>query len=140
MDDAPSRFDVQPTASNHFAWLNTYMSLQRTLMAGLRTGISLIGFGFTVAQFFERMQGKIPFAQQIRPEAPRNIGLTLIAAGIGLIGLFLWQYHLMSAYLWAPPYDVLAGAKRRRLSGAYWASWVVLLIGVVAFVSVFERF
>jgi putative membrane protein len=141
MDDGAPRFDVQPTASNHFAWLNTQMALQRTLMAGVRTGVSLIGFGFTVAQFFERLQGKIPLIEQIRPEAPRNIGLTLIAAGVGLIGLFLWQYRQLVAYLWEAPYDVVAGiGGRRRLSGAYYSAWVVLVIGLVAFVSVFARF
>jgi putative membrane protein len=106
----------------------------------VRTGVSLIGFGFTVAQFFERLQGKIPLADQLRPEAPRNIGLTLIAAGVGLIGLFLWQYHLMTGYLWNEPFRALAWSARRRMSGAYWAAWVVLVIGLVAFVSVFERF
>src|ERR1700748_114891 len=105
MDDGSSRFDVQPTASNHFAWLNTQMSLQRTLMAGVRTSVSLIGFGFTVAQFFERMQDRVPLAQRVSPEAPRNLGLTLIAAGVFLVGLFLWQYRQMSAYLWAEPFS-----------------------------------
>ncbi len=141
MSDGPSRFDVQPTASNHFAWLNTQMSLQRTLMAGVRTGVSLIGFGFTVAQFFERMQDKVPLIQQIRPEAPRNLGLTLIAAGVALVGLFLWQYRRMNAYLWDEPFRVLAGVRGRRpASGPYYAAWVVLMIGLAAFVSVFARF
>ena len=70
MDDATARLDAQPTASNHFAWLNTQMALQRTLMAGVRTSVSLIGFGFTVAQFFERMQDRGPLAKQFAPQAP----------------------------------------------------------------------
>jgi putative membrane protein len=141
MDDAPARFEVQPTASNHFAWLNTQMALQRTLMAGVRTGVSLVGFGFTVAQFFERMQGKIPLAMQIRPEAPRNVGLTLIAAGVALVAVFIWQYRGMNAYLRGEPFQPLAGVGgRRRISGAYYAAWVVLLIGLLAFLSVLERF
>jgi putative membrane protein len=141
MDDAAYRFDVQPSASNHFAWLNTQMSLQRTLMAGVRTAVSLIGFGFTVAQFFERIQDKAPFGRQIRPEAPRNLGLTLIAAGVVLLGLFLWQYRQMNAYLRNEPFQAVAGVEgRRRPSGAYFAAWVVLLIGVAAFASVFARF
>lgn len=49
------RFDVQPTVGNHFAWMRTMLGLQRTLMAAVRTAVSLIGFGFTVAQFFEKM-------------------------------------------------------------------------------------
>ena len=33
------------------------MSLERTLMSWVRTAISLIGFGFTIVQFFERVPG-----------------------------------------------------------------------------------
>jgi putative membrane protein len=141
MDEHGSRFDVQPTASNHFAWMNTQMSLQRTLMAGVRTGISLIGFGFTVAQFFERIRDKVPTANQIAPTAPRNLGLTLIVAGVALVAVFLWQYRTMNAYMWTDPYRALAGMHgRRQLSGPYYAAWVVLVIGLAAFLSVFFRF
>ena len=141
MDDAGPRFEAEPTASNHFAWLNTQMAVQRTLMAGVRTGVALIGFGFTVAQFFERVQGKVPLAEQLSPAAPRNLGLTLITAGVALIALFIWQYHSMSAYLWSAPYRALAGVgARRRISGPYYAAWVVLLVGLAAFVSVFIHF
>jgi putative membrane protein len=141
MDENGSRFDVPPTASNHFAWMNTQMSLQRTLMAGVRTGISLIGFGFTVAQFFERIRDKVPVVGQVAPKAPRDLGLTLIVAGIALIALFLWQYRTMNAYMWTDPYRALAGMHgRRQLSGPYYSAWVVLLIGLAAFLSVLLRF
>ena len=56
MTEPTGRFDVQPTASNHFAWIRTQLGLQRTLMAGVRTSVSLIGFGFTVAKFFEGVE------------------------------------------------------------------------------------
>ena len=136
-----ARFQAEPTASNHFAWLNTQMAVQRTLMAGVRTGVALIGFGFTVAQFFERVQGKVPLAEQLSPAAPRNLGLTLITAGVALIGLFIWQYHGMSAYLWSDAFRMLAGVGgRRRISGPYFAAWVVMLVGLAAFVSVFMHF
>jgi putative membrane protein len=141
MEDAANRFDVQPTASNHFAWMNTQLAMQRTLMAGVRTSVSLIGFGFTVAQFFERMQGKIPEDMRWRPEAPRNLGLTLIAAGVFLLAMFLWQFRRATKYMWAEPYSQLAGVEGRKVhTGAYAAAWVVLAIGAAAFISVLERF
>jgi len=63
------------------------MSAERTLMAWMRTAVSLIGFGFTIVQFFERlktMAGVAPAA--VGSEAPRYLGLALIGAGIlGLI-------------------------------------------------------
>ena len=41
--------------ATHFAWLRTRMAAERTLEAWVRTAISLIGFGFTIVKFFERL-------------------------------------------------------------------------------------
>jgi len=56
MNDASDRFAAEPSVSNNFAWLRTRMALERTLIAWVRTGIALIGFGFTIVQFFQRLQ------------------------------------------------------------------------------------
>jgi uncharacterized membrane protein YidH (DUF202 family) len=36
--------------------LRTKLAVERTIMAWLRTAVSLIGFGFAAVQFFERMR------------------------------------------------------------------------------------
>ena len=36
----------------------TRMSADRTLMSVIRTSLSLISFGFTIFQFFEKLQGQ----------------------------------------------------------------------------------
>ena len=46
---------MKATADTHFAWVRTRLALERTMMAGLRTATALIGFGFTIVQFFERL-------------------------------------------------------------------------------------
>src|SRR5262249_10168324 len=39
-DNKPAgRFTVEPTASNHFAWLNTRLAIERTFMAWIRTSV-----------------------------------------------------------------------------------------------------
>lgn len=38
------------------AWMNTIFGLQRTLMAAQRTAVTLIAFGFTLAQLFQTLQ------------------------------------------------------------------------------------
>jgi putative membrane protein len=137
----PFRYDVEPSVSNHFAWVRTQLALQNTLMAGVRTAVSLIGFGFTVAQFFERVQVKDPLGARIAPDAPRNLGLTLIAAGVVLVAAFLWQFRIATNYMWQDPYRPLAGIDGKRMhSMPYLAAWVVLLIGVAAFLTVLARF
>lgn len=134
-------FDVQPSVSNHFSWVNTVLSLQRTLMSAARTAVSLIGFGFTVAQFFEKMVDKVPDELRVlRPESPRNLGLALIGAGVISLAVFTWQYNVAIRSLRAGVFAPLAGdAGRVLLSPVYIVAGAVLLIGVAAFVTIFLR-
>src|SRR4051794_29941351 len=76
------RFEVRATADTHFGWLRTRLSVERTLMSYLRTAVSLIGFGFTIVQFFERLPGLPGSKPAYFPEAPYYLGLALISCGI----------------------------------------------------------
>lgn len=138
---APPQFEAAPNASNHFAWMRTQMALQRTLMAAVRTAVSLIGFGFTVAQFFEKLLGDYEMgARHLGPDAPRNLGLTLIAAGVLSLIAFTLQYHMSIRYLRSGDFQAIARRDARSMHGsAYLTSLVVILIGLAAFGSVFAR-
>lgn len=141
MSDAGERFDVQPTAGNHFAWLNTRLSVERTYLAWIRTGISLIGFGFTIVQFFQRMQSMGPNPEKMRPGAPRDLGIALIATGIGALVVATVQYRRGLQYLWGPKFHSIAGMDEKpRWTPAMFSAYVLMLIGVAALVSVFVRF
>jgi putative membrane protein len=141
MSVGDDRFDVQPTVSNHFSWLRTQMGLQRTLMAAVRTSVSLIGFGFTVAQFFQRLTSGDAHFERLGPEAPRNLGMVLIGAGVISLMVFTYQYYTASRYLSGEPFTNIAGTGRRPMHAAtYFVAGVVMFIGVAAFVSVFARF
>jgi putative membrane protein len=134
-------FDVQPTASNHFSWVNTVLSLQRTLMAATRTSVSLIGFGFTVAQFFEKVRTTVPVGVRVmRPENPRDFGLALIGAGVISLALFAWQYNVATRHMRSGIYAPLAGdVGRPLLAPVYIVVGAVMLIGVAAFVTIYMR-
>jgi putative membrane protein len=140
MSDSPSRFDVTPSVSNHFSWVRTQLGLQRTLMAAVRTAVSLIGFGFTVAQFFQRMHGQ--GAEQLGVELPRNLGLVLIATGVVSLAAFTWGYYDASTYMRSKEFEAIsaAGAKRPMHNATYMAAFAVMAIGVAAFGSVFLHF
>ena len=142
MADADDRFDVQPNVGNHFAWMRTLLALQRTLMASVRTAVSLIGFGFTVAQFFKHLRGNLPEELRLAgPDMPRNLGLLLIAAGVVSVALFTIRYHATVAYLRSVPFAAIAAAEPRSLHRpTYLVAWTVMLIGVIAFGSVFLQF
>ena len=55
MTDDRGRFEVRATADSHFSWIRTRLSVERTLRSWMRTAVALIGFGFTIVQFLERL-------------------------------------------------------------------------------------
>ena len=141
MNKPDDRFDVSATASNHFAWIRTRLALERTLMAWARTSVSLIGFGFTIVQFFQRVQtSAADRAPVLLPDAPRNFGLALIGAGILGLLVSLWQYHRSVHYLWSDEFRPLAGfPKERRTTPIMWVSIVLVFVGLFAFFVVLFR-
>lgn len=141
MSDGNVRFDVQPSVSNHFSWFNTRLSVERTFLSWVRTSISLIGFGFTIVQFFQHLQTLEPQAQRLHPGAPRDLGLALIAAGLGCLIVASLQYRRGLAYLWSPQFRGIAGMESTaQRTPAMFAAAVLMFIGVAALASVFVKF
>lgn len=68
----------------------TRMSADRTLMSVIRTALALIGFGFTIAEAFQKLResGVLESAT-----AARNFGIALVALGIGML-VFGIGYHV----------------------------------------------
>ena len=56
------------------------LAAERTLMAWVRTSLSMISFGFTIYKFLQVIdeQSAVPI---VRPNAPRNVGLVLTGLG-----------------------------------------------------------
>jgi inner membrane protein YidH len=135
------RFDVRITADSHFAWLRTRFSVERTMLSWIRTAVSLIGFGFAIVQFFDRVQ-QMPGVKTARfPDAPQYLGLALISAGILALVVSIWQYWWTLRYLWGGGFAPLAGMTREGLQSPVVAVAVLLaFIGVFAFLAVLLRF
>ena len=134
------RFEVRVTADSHFAWVRTRLSLERTMMSWQRTAVALIGFGFALVQYLNHLQ-QIPGARAAYlPEAPRYLGLALIACGILALAISLWQYSWSIRYLWGEPYTPLAGVTKEGNHTPVMAVAIVLiLIGLFAFFAVLFR-
>ena len=134
------RFDVRSTATDHFAWLRTRLAVERTLMAYLRTSVSLIGFGFAIVQFFDRLE-QMPGANPARfPEAARDLGLALIFCGVMVAVFSAMEYRWTLRYLWSDGFAAVAGVTRMGKNTPLFAvSLVIILVGVFAFFAVLLR-
>ena len=141
MADADGRFEVRVTSDSHFSWIRTRLAIERTLMAWVRTATALIGFGFTIVQFFERFGDMQGVAPALRPQMPRYFGLALIGAGIVAVAVSSLQYRRVVAYLWSKPFQPIAGMPDvASETPALFIAILVALIGVFAFGAVFLRF
>ena len=72
----------------------TRMAAERTLMAWVRTALSMISFGFTIYKFLQVLQEQSTLPV-VRRQTPRDVGLTLI--GIGTFAVIIasvqhWKY------------------------------------------------
>lgn len=138
-EEQGDRFQVKPTAESNFAWLRTRLSVERTLMAWVRTATALIGFGFTIVQFFSRLPELTGRPGLYRPQGPRDVGLALIAIGVIGLSISLWQYRLLIKYLWS--FETIAGVARAPVrTPLVPVATVLALIGVAAFVTVILHF
>jgi len=133
------RFEVRLTADTHWGWIRTRLSVERTLMSWVRTSVSLIGFGFTIVQFFEHLHSEV-VAPALRPQAPRYLGLALIAAGVVALLISTWQYRQMVRYLWSKEFEPIAGVGDVvGMTPLYAVAIALIFIGLFAFGAVFIR-
>ena len=124
----------------HFSWLNTRLALERTLMSWVRTGSALIGFGFTIFQFFDRLNHMEGVAPPQNPATSRLVSLALI--GIGTLGLILAiiEYRGMVYYLWSEEYRDIAGmGDKPTWTPLTLTASLVALVGFVTFIALFRR-
>jgi putative membrane protein len=140
VDTISGRFEVRPTASDHFSWLRTRLSVERTMMSWVRTATALIGFGFTIVQFFARVQDMPGAAPAYFPHAPRYLGLSLIFCGVVALMISIWEYRWGLHYLWSGDFAAIAGVTREGKQTPLLAVAVLLtLIGIFAFFAVLFR-
>jgi len=121
----------------------TLMSSDRTLMSAVRTSLSLIGFGFTIFQFFhslgaEYLKGELP------PAAPQRFGAALVVLGIVLLVMGILEHlrearsrRARRARLYAA--GLIRHVETVKPSNILIVAALLLLIGLAAFGSIVFR-
>lgn len=133
-------FVVTPTSDSHFAWIRTRLSANSTLMGWMRLATTLIGFGFTIVQFFDRLENMSSAKPALAPLLPRYLGLALIFSGVFGLLIAIWQYVWFVNYLHSEEFRRLAIKSRLPVNKPVLAIALALaVIGSAAFVSVIFR-
>jgi putative membrane protein len=110
----------------------TLIAGERTLMAWIRTALSMIGFGFSIYKFFQYLPEEIATGKINRPQAPRNLGMSLIALGTLALCAAAWQH-------WNFLKEIGASRTSHPWSISFVVAIFVILIGIVTFYGVLLR-
>jgi putative membrane protein len=110
------------------------------MMSWIRTAVALIGFGFAIVQFFERLEQMPGVRPAAYRSAPRDLGLALISCGVLALLIAVWQYLWIIRYLWGGSFAPIAGPTREGVQMPVIGIAVLLIgIGVFAFFAVLLR-
>lgn len=125
LGDAPFVGDFRIRAS----LVRSALSSEQTLMAWMRTSLSLFTLGFAIAQFFHYLQRSQPDSNL--DAGPRRLGIALVGVGVAVILLAIDEHlrRLRMLKKLGLPTDV--GLTLPLATAA-----VLLFIGVAAFVIV----
>jgi putative membrane protein len=110
----------------------TIIASERTLMAWIRTAISMIGFGFSIYKFFQYLPEDIAAGNISRPQAPRNLGMSLIALGTLALVAAGWQHRRFLN-------EIGVTQNRHVWSISFVVALFVILIGVITFYGILLR-
>lgn len=135
-DDVASR-PGDPPIADVFSWIRTDLSNLRTLMSWARTSVSLIGFGFTIFNFYS---GFLQDSGEPRlRDFSRNLGMALVVTGTLAVLVGVYNYWLINQYLESSPVasTVHKGLKLRWIY-SYVIAAVLAIIGIVTILFMFR--
>ena len=74
----------------------TYLALERTLMAWIRTALAMISFGFAIEQFFTTTQRANPEILGIDVRGAQIVGLSLVIVGtLAMLAAIFQHFSLL---------------------------------------------
>ena len=111
----------------------TRLAADRTLMAWIRTSVSLISFGFSIYKFFQYLQETKVATSALHHYAPRNFGVALVAVGMFLLVVAILDYYLFLKKL------SRSEGQRFHISLTPVAAIILFVIGVLVLINLMFR-
>ena len=111
----------------------TRLAADRTLMAWIRTSVSMISFGFTIFKFYQYLLESNVLAVEVPHNAPRNFGVTLVILGMFLLVLAIVEHLLFQRSLSKET------NQKFPVSTALIASLLITIIGILVLINLLFR-
>ena len=107
------------------------LAAERTLMAWVRTSLSMISFGFTIYKFLQVIdeQSTVPI---VRPNAPRNVGLVLTGLGTFVVIVACMQH-------WSYVKNLRADQPYKPWDLSFIVACLIAILGALLFISIVVR-
>ncbi len=111
----------RPALPDDLGAVRTVLAADRTLMAWLRTSLSMLSFGFTIYKFLETAAKAGSLA---RPESPQKVGLFLVGMGtaamvMGVIDYWVTIRHVRKTQAFHAGRSVLAMSLLLAIAGVF---------------------
>lgn len=116
--------------SDKLAIERTVRAADRTMLAFVRTSISMITFGFTLFKLLEALH-KSGFTKLMRPRTPENIGIFLILGGT--VPLFFSMVQYLRTL------KQMGGESKIYFNPVFQAATVVFALGLLLLISILLR-
>ena len=107
------------------------LAAERTLMAWVRTSLSMISFGFTIYKFLQVIdeQSNVPI---VRPNAPRNVGLVLTGLGTFVVIVACIQH-------WSYVKNLRTDQPYKPWDLSFIVACLIAILGALLFISIVVR-
>jgi putative membrane protein len=126
--------DTELKVGDVLALDRSQLAAERTLMAWVRTALSMISFGFTIYKFLQVILAESRVSG-LRPQTPRNVGLTLIGIGTFALAIACIQHRRYVAQL----IQLSPGRRRKTWDLSLIVAFLLLLLGILMFGSIVLR-
>jgi putative membrane protein len=139
-----SHTDQLASMRTELSYHRNRLAADRTMMAIMRTSLSLIGFGFTIYTFFTNFRSGRDALGALPSQAPLRFGLALIFLGvallvIGIVADYRYMQHLKAQRKHLVARGMLPDEPEFPRSLSLVMAIALLLFGVVVFFSILLR-